>query len=365
MKTLAILFALAATAAAQIYQPPASTDITDSTTVGRAVLTASNAAAARAAIEVELTNLSSTPTLTSFTNTGNAVIGTNTTNTLTIGGTVTAAGATGTSSNAMANFGTVNSVLFIATHGARATIDTNLWTSTTNGAWTVVGSGFLNTNGVFPSGVVLQNNPTNSSTNAIYFVANGAQFPIGEHSMSLNRGIHNAGFGMLFGGEFGIRNTNGTNANLYLRIVIGGVAAAADYGTALGTNGIVTNGIVIESRGSTNSAETTWRLTVWSTNGVVESGWSNSTSARANNGRIMVVVGSNATRLYDSYYGGTFNKSAPLIVVTNAPSSSGVVSYATSNALAFGMVETGTNSRQNVVRISEIVQLYNMNSLGY
>jgi hypothetical protein len=91
--SLAILLLGATTAFGQIDNPPTSTSILDATTVGRAVLTASNAAAARSAIEVTLTNLSSTPTLTALTNTGNSVLGTNSTNTVTVGGNLLVGGS--------------------------------------------------------------------------------------------------------------------------------------------------------------------------------------------------------------------------------------------------------------------------------
>jgi hypothetical protein len=92
-RPLAILLLGATTAFGQIDNPPTSTSILDATTVGRAVLTASNAAAARSAIEVTLTNLSSTPTLTALTNTGNSVLGTNSTNTVTVGGNLLVGGS--------------------------------------------------------------------------------------------------------------------------------------------------------------------------------------------------------------------------------------------------------------------------------
>jgi hypothetical protein len=92
-RALAILLLGATTAFGQIDNPPTSTSILDATTVGRAVLTASNAAAARSAIEVTLTNLSSTPTLTALTNTGNSVLGTNSTNTVTVGGNLLVGGS--------------------------------------------------------------------------------------------------------------------------------------------------------------------------------------------------------------------------------------------------------------------------------
>jgi hypothetical protein len=92
-RPLAVLLLGATTAFGQIDNPPTSTSILDATTVGRAVLTASNAAAARSAIEVTLTNLSSTPTLTALTNTGNSVLGTNSTNTVTVGGNLLVGGS--------------------------------------------------------------------------------------------------------------------------------------------------------------------------------------------------------------------------------------------------------------------------------
>lgn len=92
-RPLAMLLLGAVSAFGQIDNPPTSTSILDATTVGRAVLTASNAAAARSAIEVELTNLASTPTLTALTNTGNTVLGTNSTNTVTVGGNLLVGGA--------------------------------------------------------------------------------------------------------------------------------------------------------------------------------------------------------------------------------------------------------------------------------
>jgi hypothetical protein len=92
-RLLTIFLLAAATAHGQIDNPPTSVNIVDATTVGRAVLTASNAAAARSAIEVTLTNLSSTPTLTALTNTGNSVLGTNSTNTVTVGGNLLVGGS--------------------------------------------------------------------------------------------------------------------------------------------------------------------------------------------------------------------------------------------------------------------------------
>jgi hypothetical protein len=92
-RLLFILLLAAGTVYGQIDNPPTSTSILDATTVGRAVLTASNAAAARSAIEVTLTNLSSTPTLTALTNTGNSVLGTNSTNTVTVGGNLLVGGS--------------------------------------------------------------------------------------------------------------------------------------------------------------------------------------------------------------------------------------------------------------------------------
>lgn len=119
-RTLVILLLGVAAAAGQVDNPPTSTSIIDATTVGRAVLTASNAASARSAIGVELTNLSSTPTLTALTNTGNTVLN----------GSVTASNATNTASNSIANVGSLDSRF---SYGATITFLTNgqvQWTNT-------------------------------------------------------------------------------------------------------------------------------------------------------------------------------------------------------------------------------------------
>jgi hypothetical protein len=126
MKRLLLILLLLAAAAAhgQIDNPPTSVNILDATTVGRAVLTASNAAAARSAIEVTLTNLSSTPTLTALTNTGNSVLGTNSTNTVTVGGNLLVGGSIAVTNAATTrtNLGgtTVGNAVFTATNAAAA-----------------------------------------------------------------------------------------------------------------------------------------------------------------------------------------------------------------------------------------------------
>lgn len=115
-RLLTILLLAAGTVCGQIDNPPNSANIVDATTVGRAVLTASNAAAARSAIEVTLTNLSSTPTLTALTNTGNSVLGTNSTNTVTVGGNLLVGGSIAVTNAATTRtnlgLGSTNSVAF-------------------------------------------------------------------------------------------------------------------------------------------------------------------------------------------------------------------------------------------------------------
>jgi hypothetical protein len=356
------LLALAATAAGQIYQPPASTDITDSTTVGRAVLTASNQAAAQTALGITLTNFAADPTFSTFTNTGNAVIGTNTTDTLTIGGTVTAAGATGVSGNAVANVGTLDSRYFINLNVYALPVDMapSTWTLQTNGTW-YDGTTLSVTNGVFMGMVSLFATSTNAGTNSCYAYIPAVALPIAGSGLNSDRGLSGRGNGLLVSGEFQIVNTN-SNEYAYTRIMWGAFATN-NLVSAIGSNAITTNGIVVEQRGFTNTASTEWRLVVWSTNGVTEGPWSVATNVGSSGARLLIATTTNTTKLYVTSRGDPFDPAAPVTTVTNVPTSAIAVTRPV--AVAVGIVQTNTNIASRAVRIYDIKQMTSLFELGF
>jgi hypothetical protein len=398
-RLLTILLLAAGTAYGQIDNPPTSVNIVDSTATGRAVLTATNAAAAATAVGLGTTNAVSFDSLTigalsgdplnvdfyqiespSFNfffdweerrlaQGGNTIFSWNSTNAsfavpvsfatnVTVGGTLAATGnVTLSGVNNTATAQTASSASSLMTRGlsdARLSpmpmtpqIIPWFYNGTLNVTRVTNGSATLGTLAAYPNISV--------STNA---GDSGAMIMIGDVWGAVDSAANpwNAvGKSVIIQGRLA-----STSSNAVARFVWSSSTNWPTIMTNLGTNGISNLGWAVETRNSGGSNEA--RLIVNGSTNKSESAWTVIGYNPGNDSSFMVVPRVGSTSLYWAQESSTFSRT-PLITVTNQIG--GSLAAAFTGGLGFAVINTNTPAGSSSAYIRRCYQVLGMTNYGY